>query len=267
TQLWNPVRKCFSKFFYLEKFISMEVYKNLLKEYNDKVIDNYEDWFAKDVLLDISENGGVFDSLIDEQYEFYFNLDLSQDLQIIIEILLYKSEEDEEENIHKLLIEFLKLKRITDKRILESKAYDKEYVNEYLFDGKSEKWKTFLIQLNVSHLFNNNLSSPRNQTRLDHFMLREDISKNFIKDLYSELKSKSFVNCDFDSFSKIFTQQQSTIEPISWKGTERQITYFINQLMNFLDKEVDNVKYKLIEKFFVNKKGNGFKKKQLSSVY
>src|SRR5690606_27745488 len=116
-----------------EKNISMEVYKNLLKEYTDKVIDNYEDWFAQEILIDIGENGG-FDSLIDEQYEFGFNVDLSRSLQNITENLLYEQEEKYQlqfEECKKLLIEFIKLKRITDKRILESKAYDEEWVNEW----------------------------------------------------------------------------------------------------------------------------------------
>ncbi len=49
----------------------MEVYKKLLKEYTDKVIDNYEDWFAKGVLVDISENGGEFDSLVFCFFNYY----------------------------------------------------------------------------------------------------------------------------------------------------------------------------------------------------
>lgn len=116
----------------------MEIYMKLLEEYKDKVIDNYEDWFAQDVLVDISEIGG-FDTLIDENYELLFNVDLSRSLNHIIENLLYDQEEkyrDRFDECTELLTEFIKLKRITDKRILESKAYDKDYVNEYIFEEK-----------------------------------------------------------------------------------------------------------------------------------
>lgn len=169
----------------------MEVYKKLVKEYTDKVIDNYEDSLAKDVLIDISENGGLFDSLIDEQYEFYFNVDLSKDLQNIIENLLddeyNEKDQKKKDEYYKLVLEFIKLKRIANKRILESKAYDKNYVNEWLFDIKEENAKTLQKEDYEKVNLNKNLLNNEDLINQIGTFLVENGYINSKKSLFNEL--------------------------------------------------------------------------------
>ena len=125
----------------------MESLKKQFDGYKDKVVDNYEYWFASVVLEDILEIGG-FETLIDEQYEFLFNVDLSEKLQQIINDNLHEIDKS-------LLIDFIKLKRITDKRIFESRVYDKKFVEEYIFQdernnefNESQEVENIVIQLN-----------------------------------------------------------------------------------------------------------------------
>lgn len=196
----------------------MEIYNKLYKDYKDKVIDNYEYWFAQDVLIDISEGGG-FDTLIDEQYEFLFNVELSRDLHNIIEELLF--EQEKAENLRKsdeykeLLIQFLKLKRITDNKILESKEYDEDYVNEYIFNKylRRESEKTdeiHSIQLNVK-------------------LLTPEI---LITDIYTFLSDNEYIDCPIDLFKKHFLGDFAK-EKILWIGKQTEITAFIQLLYDY----------------------------------
>jgi|SRR5690554_12711 len=196
----------------------MEIYNKLYIDYKDKVIDNYEYWFAQDVLIDISEGGG-FDTLIDEQYEFLFNVELSRDLHNIIEELLF--EQEKAENLRKsdeykeLLIQFLKLKRITDNKILESKEYDEDYVNEYIFNNylRRESEKTdeiHSIQLNVK-------------------LLTPEI---LITDIYTFLSDNEYIDCPIDLFKKHFLGDFAK-EKILWIGKQTEITAFIQLLYDY----------------------------------
>lgn len=193
----------------------MEMYKMLLKEYKDKVIDNYEDWFAKDVLLDISEIGG-FDTLIDDNYEFLFNVDVSKDLHNIINNLL----NDEEisrgrlEEWEKILIQLIKLKRITDKRILESKAYDEDYVNEYIFEEKPQKKVKEILPLQL----NNKLLNP----------------EILVNDIYTFLFDNEYIECSIELFKKRFFENLTENEKkINWKAKQLEMAAFMQLIFDY----------------------------------
>ena len=196
----------------------MEVYKKLLKEYTNKVIDNYEDSFAQDILVDISENGGGFDSLIDEQYEFYFNVDLSKDLQNIIENLLddeyNEKDQKKKDKYYKLVLEFIKLKRIADKRILESKAYDEEWVNEFIFDKNPQK----KIETTLPIQLNNKLLNP----------------ETLINDLYTFLSENDYIKCSIDQFKNRFlgniTEKKNKI---LWISKQSEMAAFMQLIFNY----------------------------------
>lgn len=194
----------------------MEVYKKLLKEYTDKVIDNYEDWFAKDVLVDISENGGLFDSLINEQYEFYFNVDLSRSLQNIIENLLddeYNEKDQKKKDEHyELVIEFIKLKRITDKRILESKAYDENWISEWLFGIKEESAKIFQKEDFEKVSLNKNLLN----------------NEDLINQIGTFLVENGYINSKKSLFNELFINNSE--QKIIWVKGLRELAVFVFSL-------------------------------------
>lgn len=192
----------------------MEMYKMLLKEYKDKVIDNYEDCFAQYIIMDISENGGVFDSLIDDQYEFLFNVDLSHSLQNIIENLLddeyYEKDKKKIDEYYKLEIELVKLKRITDRRIVENSAYDEKYVDEYLFDEKSKKIEPI---------------------RLNNKLLNPEI---LVNDIYTFLFDNEYIECSIELFKKHFFENFTENEKkINWKAKQLEMAAFMQLIFDY----------------------------------
>ena len=242
----------------------MENYKKLLKEYTDKVIDNYEDWFAQDILVDISENGG-FDSLIDENYEFLFNVDLSRDLNNIIENLLddeyNEKDQKKKDEYYKLVIEFIKLKRITDKRILESKAYDEDYVNQYIFSiYKTEK--NNIKQLEVNKL-------PTIPIELNQNLKDSDF---IIKKLYSFLINEQFIEkSTIKDFSAHFNKKRQGVQKIHWKEENQkliELILFLNEkeILRPVRKEINRPFVPIIINHFIDKKGNEFKSGSISSA-
>lgn len=204
--------------------------------YEKRILTEFEKYFSYLILEDFY-TGGYEDRISDEWfYEEYFEQYESGIISLLLEI------EHENEEFYDFQLRLIKLKRIIDTKLLSIKS-----------DSGNE----------------DNIPTKR-QPRISYFILNDNIDKNsFIRNLYQELIDKSFVNCDSESFDKIFNPnlENNSIEKIQWLGTELQITYFVNQLMEFLDKEIHQRKYKLIESFFLNKKGNKFNPKQLASVY
>lgn len=229
----------------------MERYKELFKQFKDKVIDKYEDWFADEVLMDISEIGG-FDSLIDQQYEFMFNLDLSRSLQSVINSLLYEAYDIQDEKIldeyKRQLIEFIKLKRITDKRIIESKAYNQDWVNDWLFDNKPTENELLPIELNSR-------------------LLSQD---ELIDDLYAYLMENNYIECSNNTFKEHFLEK-STKNKIDWIGKQSEIAAFIQLLYEYdiipKDKERGK-KIKLTsDNFYFKRNNKEFNTKSISKEF
>lgn len=209
-----------------------EELKKLVEYFEERVLTKFDYHFNKLILEDYYEGG--YEMRIEDEwfYEEYFE----QYEDNIINLLM--SIEDEDYYDYKLRL--IRLKRIIDTKLSK-------------FNKEVEKV--------------DNSNPPTKQTRINHFLLLTTIDKvDFILKLHTNLTTHNFIECNIEEFSEMFSKK-STVNKIHWKGNEHQITHLINHLINFMDKEVNNNKLKLITLYFINKYGNRFKAKQLGTVY
>lgn len=222
----------------------MKSLKKEFEKFKDKVVDNYEYWFASFILEDISEIGG-FETLIDEQYEFLFNVDLSDKLQHII-VNNIKDFDTKE-----LIIDFIKLKRITDKRILESNAYDADFVNEYISNIKIQN------KLDI-----HNSKTP---IELNSRLINKD---QVLQLIFNFLNEKEYIESSLKDFKDHFDKAEW--KEITWIGKQIELAAFISCLFNYdlisQNKERGN-KVPLVMQHFYNKSGQSFKKNSLAKEF
>lgn len=198
--------------------------------FEDRILYNFDKYFNYLVLEDFY-TGGHEDRIDDEWfYEEYFEEYEKGLINLLMDI------EDKGEEYYNLQLRLIKLKRIIDTKLNKINKNDEE-------------------------------SYPKRRKRISYLILNENIdSDRFIELLYNKLNHKNFINCSISDFRNLFTDV-SERKKIQWTGTESQITFFINKLIIFLDKESGNNKYELITRLFINRNSKKFKPKQLSTVY
>ncbi|PIE50510.1 MAG: hypothetical protein CSA38_02620 [Flavobacteriales bacterium] len=205
--------------------------KKLVEHFEDKVLINFDTHLSYLVLEDFY-SGGYNDRIEDEFfYDEYFKKYEKNIISLLLHIE-YKMDSDYMD----FKIRLIKLKRIID--------------NHFIKIGKSP------TQIR-----------PIRQSRITYFHLKDNIDKNkFVSLLYDELTSKNFIDCPVQVFEELFNEMPNRFK-VQWIGTELQLTLLVNSLLGYFDSDVSKQHYKLTTNLFVNKKGNDFKPKQLSSVY
>src|SRR5690606_38921764 len=221
----------------------MKKFRTLYKEFKDKVVDNYEYWLLNHALEDIGEEGYV--GIMDESDDFYYNVEISKDLAIIIENLLF-SQNNKSKEEHDLMIDFLKLKRLTDKRILENKFYDQDYVDEYIFE------------------INKNNERSKTTIKLNSKLKQPDV---IIEEIYTFLSDKGYTNHNKKDFKSIFLENKDN-DKIIWEGSLKEIAALIISLFNknILPKKKERGKATklIIDNFNYKKVGDDFNEKSLN---
>jgi hypothetical protein len=201
--------------------------KKLVEYYEERILTKFDYHFNKLVLEDFYEGG--YEMRIEDEwfYDEYFDKYEDGIINLLKEI--------EDDEYHNYKLRLIKLKRTIDNH---------------------------LTKLNKEPN-----STPIRQSRISYFILLSNIDKNKFTDLlHSKLTSHNYIECTLDNFIQLF-QKNTEIDKVKWKGNELQITYLFNHLIKYMDKEVNNSKYKLIQTYFNNKSGNNFKAKQIGSVY
>ncbi|WP_281980726.1 hypothetical protein [Tenacibaculum mesophilum] len=200
----------------------------LLKE---KIIEKYDYWFSKFVLEDIIDVGEV-DYLIGNDDELVYNQDLAIELKDII--TSYINEDTKTYNIE-LAIKFIELKKITDKRIINSPEYNYKEVYKCIFDEKIEGTNKSIKQPSYIKL-NPNLSN----------------SNNILKETYTFLKKNNYIENTEDEFISHFKESFQFESKINWTGSNQiSLVGFINLLF---DKDIipHHKKRKLRTKILLN---------------
>ncbi|WP_400070392.1 hypothetical protein [Zobellia russellii] len=205
-----------------------------IKRLEKNIITDFEERLIYKRLEDFYEVSSDYDTRVPD--EFYYMELLIIDEDEVISLL------DEirycDKTFHSLQYRLIKLKRIIDNRLANT----------------SEELITI---------------DSRKQRRISHFQLDSSINiKDFTDNLYGYLRKYHFIECLKDEFQSIFERGETKFK-IKWLGTELELTSLINKLIeyNLLEKETHSYKYHLIAKYFINKRNNQFKEKQLSSVY
>lgn len=218
----------------------MESYKRLFEEYKDKVIDNYDYWYMSFVLEDVLDDG--CETLISGFDEIFHNMYLSKELKDIIENLL------DVDNARELLIEFLKLKRITDERILESKYYDEDLVNEIIFEKEN----------NGNNLVETGKVEPIN------INVRIKNQQKILEQIYQYLFEHQYIDCNKELFLNHFLEND--YEKIKWLGKVKELCVVVQM---FYDNDIickhhqRGNKVPLIKSHFIHKNSRPFNDKTL----
>lgn len=178
-------------------------YKSKYEELKDQVIDNFDYWLDEEITTDMAEEKEVY-TMITEYDEYLFCLGLESELKILIEKLIkdYKQEERE------LLVKFVGLKRVLNKRMLQNPYYNEEDIEE-IHNIKREKEDKIESYIQVNSTFTN--------------------SNELLNKLHNELLRREYIECSLFAFKSIFkdTSEQSKVV---WKGTILQLIGLIKLL-------------------------------------
>lgn len=208
--------------------------KKLVEYFEDKIVNNFETHFSH-LVLDDFYGGGYRDRIEDE---FFYDEYFEQYEENIINLLLEIENETSSEFMD-FKLRLIKLKRIIDTRLVKLNFNNSNYTN----------------------------SSPKRQTRINFFLLKDTINKEeFITLFYTELINKKFIDCSKEKFLQLFEDSKNK-QKIQWRGTELQLTFIINSLLRYFDFDLNKKHYKLMATHFINRFGNHFKPDQLCSVY
>lgn len=206
--------------------------RNLVNHYEDKIITNFDENFSRLVLMDFYEGG--YEERIED--EFYYEEYFSRYEQGVINLLL------EIENCFDDECESMKLRLIRMKRKIDTSL------------SKLQKSKDEELSFRFK--------------RKSQFLLNSNIPKGyFIECLYKKLLENKLISDDFKNFEQHFNIDWEY--KIQWLGTELQLSNLIYLLIEekYLDPETKTFRHKLVCAHFINKKGNEFQEKQLSSVF
>lgn len=202
-------------------------YQKKYEDLKDKVIDNFNYWLDDHITTDISEVGEV-DYMITDFDEYLFCTGLEQELKFIIDDLISDG------NNRDLLINFVGLKRILNKRMLQNPHYNEEDIDEIygIEKGNKENIQTY-IKINSS--FHN--------------------SDEILGKLHSELKSNEYIDCTLSVFKSIFQESKESTKVI-WNGTILQLIGLIKLLQRkgFISRH-SLTRPKIAFNFFKSKKG------------
>jgi len=224
----------------------------LVEYYEERIKTNFDFHFNNLVLGDFYEGGGNVGRITDEEfYEEYFN----QKENALIYLLNEISEEGEE--FYGLQNRLIHLKRIIDNKMTKIPK------DEIDFDDVPQKVHLPILKYREIH-------NPYNRSRDDSFIINPKLDRTlFIDTLFKSLKGYNFISTTKEKFDPIFKDVFYPTNKVQWKGTELQITTLINNLIDLgsLDAVMHNYKFKLISTYFINKKGNDFRPKQLGAVY
>ena len=166
-------------------------YKKEYELLKEKVVENYDYWLLKHILIDFEELGKI-EYLIGEHDEFLYNVELSRELKEIIDHQLAKEHNQE------LIIKFLELKKTVDKRIIENSFYDEIYVNEYIFDVKKD-------ELDYPHYKHIIQLSPNITNK-----------KKVLKEIFIFLKNEKIIYCSEKEFVSHFEPSKNWEAKIQW---------------------------------------------------
>lgn len=224
----------------------------LVDYYEERIKTNFDFHFNNLVIEDFYEGGGDVGRITDEEfYEEYFIQKENAIIYLLNEIGDYGEE------FYGLQNRLIHLKRIIDNKMARVPK------DEVDFDGVPQK--VLLPNLKPSEIHN-----PFNRNRDDSFVINPKLNRNkFIETLFKSLKDYNFISTSKQKFITIFEDTFYPTNKIQWKGTELQITTLFSNLIDlgYFDVETNNYKYKLISTYFINKRGNDFRPKQLGSVY
>ncbi len=195
------------------------------KRLKDNIEDNFGYWLDNYIANDISEAGEV-DYLITEIDEYYFCLQLEQELKWCIDDLINSDNKE-------LLIKFVGLKRILNKKMINNKYYNDEDINE------------------IYGIVNENI------TIHNYIKLNSTIEKieNVTELLHKELLKTGFIECTFKEFNLLFNDSKNH-NKILWLGRQIDLLGLIFQLEKKSILSKDNLtKSKIAFRYFKSKKG------------
>ena len=202
------------------------------KALKDKIIDNFDYWLDNYIAIDVYEAGQV-DYLITKIDEYYFCLELEQELKFCIDDLIGLDK-------NQLLIKFIGLKRIVNEKIIKNKYYNEEDINE------------------IYGIVNENITI-HNYIKLNSTI--EQI-ENITELLHKELLKTGFIECKLKEFNLLFNDSKNH-NKILWLGRQIDLLGLIFQLEKKSILSKDNLtKSKIAFRYFKSKKGD-FNKRSL----
>jgi len=226
--------------------------KALVEYYEERINTNFDYHFNNLVLSDFYEGRCDVGRITDEEfYEEYFIQKESAIIYLLNEI------SNEGKEFYGIQNRLIHLKRIIDNKMAKVPK------DEIDFDDVPQKVHLPILKSSEIH-------NPYNRSRDDSFIINPKLDRTlFIDTLFKSLKNYNFISTSKEKFSLISEDVFFPTNKVQWKGTELQITTLINNLIDLgsLDIVMHNYKFKLISTYFINKKGNDFRPKQLGAVY
>lgn len=159
------------------------------KKLKEKIVDNFDYWLDNYIAIDISEAGKV-DYIINEIDEYYFCLELEQELKFIIDELIYSSNKE-------LLIKYVNLKRILNNKIINNKYYKQEDLNNIYDIENKDDVAQYYIRLK---------SNIKNINKIK-------------KALYNYLINERYIECPLKEFQELFVPSNKN-KQIIWLGRQ-----------------------------------------------
>src|SRR5690606_10093610 len=158
---------------------------------------------------------------------------------------------------YKLEIELVKLKRITDRRIVENSAYDEKWVNKYIFDIQNQGSKiTQNEQIFSPIILNYKLSNPN----------------YIISTLHSFLKKERFIkDCSLNDFKIHFEEKKQPKSKIQWIEENEKLVELIlllngKNILKPIRRNKDKPFAPIIIQHFKNKHNKEFNKNSISTA-
>jgi len=200
-------------------------YKNL----KNILVDNYEEFFNKELLIDFYEGG--WEDRISEFDELIYLEPYSEEITRI----LIQSENLNDSDSYKIKLKLIGIKKDIDIKITENKFYKEEVQL-----SSNTKSKCIPLSPNIDLLLIN---------KLEELLIKNE----FI----IETKSSNLIS--------IFNEKRNN-EKIQWNDVEFLFAVFINLLEDngITSSKIIRNKYKLFVNFFTNRKGKDFNSKQVS---
>jgi hypothetical protein len=209
--------------------------------YKEMVITKVDYHFNEYVLTDILDCGQI-EYLIDEQSWFLYWLDVAEQLNSTLDLMISEYQ-DGKKGLRPMLNEYVSLKTIVDKKILDNSEFNKAEVFEYLgFELEKDQ-------------LNRNFSVVGS----------EDKKQKIIKRMHEKLSEYGKIDETLSDFRSHFIRSSSPNKKIKWLGTEIELVAFFNRLISkgIVSKAHQYNYLKTITIHFINKNDNAFKERQL----
>lgn len=178
-------------------------FKERYNKLKDKIIDNFDYWLNNYIAIDISEAGEV-DYLITDIDEYYFYLELEQELKFCIDDIV-------DSNDNELLIKFIELKRILNTKILDNKHFKQEDLDEIYSDIDAIEIPNY-----TNIRLHSNLKNP----------------KIIIDEIYKGLFNEEYIFCELNEFSSHFFNFEKS-KSIEWQSSATNLLGLIHLMNKF----------------------------------